>query len=54
LQKVLYLDPNHYEALSYLALLAERKGDLINMQRYQERARKIFLAKKEEQSSKKG
>lgn len=37
-QKALYLDPTHYETLVYLALLAERRGDMHKAQLYHKRA----------------
>ncbi len=39
-RKVLYLDPNHSEALLHLALLAENQGDLAEARRLQQRARR--------------
>lgn len=39
-RKVLYLDPNHPEALLHLALLAEREGDVAGARRLQLRARR--------------
>lgn len=39
-RKVLYLDPNHSEALQHLALLAENQGDLAEARRLQQRARR--------------
>jgi chemotaxis protein methyltransferase WspC len=39
-RKVLYLDPNHSEALLHLALLSDKQGDTANAQRLRERARR--------------
>ena len=38
--RVLYLDPDHAEALSHLALLAEMRGDSAAAERYRRRARR--------------
>ncbi len=38
LQKAVYLQPDHYEALLLLSLLAERTGDLARAERFKERA----------------
>ena len=40
-RKVIYLEPNHPEALMHLALLATKQGDLAGARRYQMRARRI-------------
>ncbi len=42
LRKSLYLDPNHYEALTHLALILERRGDLANAALTQQRAKRSF------------
>ncbi|MBU1192954.1 MAG: hypothetical protein KKE76_14760 [Gammaproteobacteria bacterium] len=42
LRKALYLDPNHYEALTHLALILERRGDLANAALTQQRAKRSF------------
>lgn len=39
-RKVLYLEPNHPEALLHLALLAEKQGDIASARRLQQRARR--------------
>ncbi len=39
-RKVLYLEPNHPEALLHLALLAEKQGDIDGARRLQQRARR--------------
>jgi len=36
-QRVLYLDANHAEALHWLAMLAEQRGDVTASQRYEQR-----------------
>lgn len=41
LLKTIYLDPKHYEALIYLALLAEKKGENAQAQLFFNRARRI-------------
>lgn len=46
LQKAVYLDPNHYEALISLALLADQKGDFIQADLLRERAKRSEGAKK--------
>jgi chemotaxis protein methyltransferase WspC len=40
-RKVIYLEPNHAEALMHLALLAEKQGDLAGARRFQMRARRV-------------
>ena len=40
-RKVIYLDPNHPEALMHLALLAKKQGDLAGARRFQMRARRV-------------
>lgn len=42
LRKSLYLDPNHYESLTHLALILERRGDLANAALTQQRAKRSF------------
>ena len=39
-RKALYLDPNHYESLLQLALLAEKAGDVENAMNFRRRARR--------------
>jgi chemotaxis protein methyltransferase WspC len=39
-RKVLYLEPNHADALMHLALLSEKQGDLTGARRLRERARR--------------
>jgi Tfp pilus assembly protein PilF len=39
LEKVLYLDPKHYQALVHMMLLSEQRGDQNAMANYQRRAR---------------
>lgn len=41
LLKTIYLDPQHYEALIYLALLSEKKGENVQAQLFFNRARRI-------------
>jgi chemotaxis protein methyltransferase WspC len=45
-RKVLYLEPNHPEALLHLALLAEKQGDPASARRLQIRARRVEEAAK--------
>lgn len=42
LRRAIYLDPNHYEALCHLALLAERQGDKTKARTYRQRAARVF------------
>lgn len=42
LRKALYLDPNHYEALTHLALILEQRGDLANATLMQQRAKRCY------------
>ncbi|MEA3212199.1 MAG: chemotaxis protein methyltransferase WspC [Chthoniobacter sp.] len=49
-RKVLYLDPNHPEALLHLALLAEKQGDAAGARRLQLRARRSEEAASEGES----
>lgn len=42
LRKSLYLDPNHYESLTHLALILERRGDHANAALTQQRAKRSF------------
>ncbi|MHB8473186.1 MAG: CheR family methyltransferase [Gammaproteobacteria bacterium] len=41
LRKALYLDPNHYEALVQLAVLAEQQSDLHGAQQLRQRAQRV-------------
>lgn len=41
-RKTLYLDPQHGEALTHLALLAEKSGDLRGARAYRERAQRVL------------
>jgi chemotaxis protein methyltransferase WspC len=41
LRKALYLDPNHYEALVQLAVLAEQQSDLQAAQKFRQRAQRV-------------
>jgi chemotaxis protein methyltransferase WspC len=41
LRKALYLDPNHYEALVQLAVLAEQQSDLQGAQQFRQRAQRV-------------
>jgi chemotaxis protein methyltransferase WspC len=41
LRKALYLDPNHYEALVQLAVLAEQQSDLQGAQQLRQRAQRV-------------
>lgn len=38
LRKAIYLDPNHYEALTHLGVICRQKGDAAGARRFQERA----------------
>jgi len=38
LRKAIYLDPNHYQALTHLGVICRRKGDDTGARRFQERA----------------
>lgn len=40
-RKALYLDPNHYESLLQMALLAEKDGDLRNARNFRRRAERV-------------
>jgi chemotaxis protein methyltransferase WspC len=40
-RKTLYLEPRHAEALTHLALLAEKKGDLRAAKQLRQRARRL-------------
>ena len=40
LRKTLYLDPNHYEALTHLALLLDQRGDTANAELVRQRAQR--------------
>jgi chemotaxis protein methyltransferase WspC len=40
-RKVVYLEPNHAEALMHLALLAEKRGDSSAARRLQLRSRRV-------------
>jgi chemotaxis protein methyltransferase WspC len=40
-RKALYLDPNHYETLLQMALLAEKSGDLNRAQNFRQRAARV-------------
>jgi chemotaxis protein methyltransferase WspC len=42
-RKLLYLDPDHAEALIHLALLTERNGDTAGARRLRERARRVVV-----------
>ncbi|HYC43284.1 MAG TPA: CheR family methyltransferase [Noviherbaspirillum sp.] len=42
LRRAVYLDPNHYEALCHLALLAERQGNKAKARTYRHRAARVF------------
>lgn len=42
LRKALYLEPNHYEALTHLALLLAQRGDRANAELMQQRAKRCF------------
>jgi len=45
--KTVYLDPSHYEALVYLALLAEGRGDADGAERYRRRAERVLQRRSE-------
>lgn len=40
-RKAVYLAPDHYEALTHLSVICERKGDKQNAQRFRDRAQRI-------------
>ncbi len=40
-QKAVYLDPNHYEALTHLALLKEQRGDISNARSLRQRIQRL-------------
>lgn len=40
-RKALYLEPNHHESLTHLALLLQKQGDTAGAQRLQRRARRL-------------
>lgn len=42
LRKALYLEPNHYEALTHLAVILEQRGDLGNAGLVRQRAKRCF------------
>ncbi|MDX5409453.1 MAG: methyltransferase [Thauera sp.] len=42
LRKALYLEPNHYEALTHLAVILEQRGDLSNAALVRQRAKRCF------------
>ncbi|MDX1253103.1 MAG: hypothetical protein IDH49_12785 [Gammaproteobacteria bacterium] len=42
LQKAVYLDPGHYQALIHLALYAEQKGDMGAATAYRDRAKRVM------------
>lgn len=50
LRKAVYLDPDHYEALTHLSVLALKKGDKVSAQCYQQRATRA-LRRNQERSS---
>lgn len=41
-QKTIYLQPDHYEALIYLALLTEKKGEWQKAELFHQRAKKVY------------
>jgi chemotaxis protein methyltransferase WspC len=43
-RKVLYLEPNHSDALIHLALLSEKQGDTAGALRLRDRARRVEKA----------
>jgi chemotaxis protein methyltransferase WspC len=47
-RKLLYLEPEHIEALTHLALLTEKQGDMAGAGRLRERARRIAIRVKQE------
>ena len=42
LRKTIYLDPDHYEALTHLSVICLQKGDTVNAQRFQQRATRVL------------
>ena len=46
-RKVLYLEPDHAEALTHLALLCERQGDATAAKRLRDRARRAERSAKQ-------
>jgi chemotaxis protein methyltransferase WspC len=49
-RKVLYLEPDHPQALLHLALLIEAQGDIATAARFRERARRVEACRKDEKS----
>jgi chemotaxis protein methyltransferase WspC len=41
LEKTLYLDPKHYQALSHMILLAEQRGDFHSAENFRRRAEQV-------------
>jgi chemotaxis protein methyltransferase WspC len=44
-RKTLYLDPNHYDALTHLALILEKQGDTVGAQTLRKRMRRLDMGK---------
>jgi chemotaxis protein methyltransferase WspC len=47
LEKVLYLDPRHYQALVHMMLLAEQRGDEVAAANFRRRARRVAAGEAE-------
>lgn len=41
-RKTIYLEPNHYEALTHLSVIYDKKGDTQNARRFRERAARAY------------
>lgn len=54
LRKAIYLDPQHYEALTHLAVLLEQRGDLANAALMQQRASRSFERQQDEAARRAG
>lgn len=54
LRKAIYLDPQHYEALTHLAVLLEQRGDIANATLMQQRASRSFERQQDEAARRAG
>lgn len=54
LRKAIYLDPQHYEALTHLALLLQQRGDSANATLMQQRASRSFERQQDEAARRAG
>ena len=50
LRRAVYLDPDHYDALCHLALLAERHGDADTARNFRHRAARVYRRQSEERA----